>query len=76
MVKWNDLAQDVPKTPTLVVGHQPWMGEVVTHLLQMPMNEMAFKKGAVWWLHSRERQGQRQVVLLAVVGPDRLNGLP
>ena len=30
------------------------------------------KKGAVWWLRSREREGAAQVVLQAVMGPDCL----
>jgi phosphohistidine phosphatase len=76
LVKWHDLSQELPKAPTLVVGHQPWIGEVVSQLLKLPMHEMAFKKGAIWWLHCREREGQRQIVLLAVLGPERLSGLP
>jgi phosphohistidine phosphatase len=30
------------------------------------------KKGAVWWLRARERDGVLQVVLHAVMGPELL----
>jgi len=28
------------------------------------------RKGAVWWLRAREREGQLQIVLHAVVSPE------
>jgi phosphohistidine phosphatase len=30
------------------------------------------RKGAVWWLRSRDREGSAQVVLHAVIAPDSL----
>jgi phosphohistidine phosphatase len=30
------------------------------------------RKGAVWWLRGREREGSSQVVLQAMQGPDML----
>jgi phosphohistidine phosphatase len=32
----------------------------------------AFKKGALWWLRNRDREGGAQVVLQAVMGPEFL----
>ncbi|MGB7816924.1 MAG: histidine phosphatase family protein [Methylotenera sp.] len=34
----------------LVVGHQPWMGELVAHLTGFSGAEIDIKKGAIWWL--------------------------
>jgi hypothetical protein len=30
------------------------------------------KKGAVWWLRSREREGEGQVVLVAALAPEQV----
>ena len=49
------------KGVTVVVGHQPTLGQAVAQLLQLPEGELAIKKGALWWLRQRE-DGQVQVV--------------
>lgn len=60
------------KAPVLIVGHQPTLGETVARLLGLPERECAVRKGAVWWLRSRERDGQLQTVVLTVQSPDLL----
>ena len=60
------------KYPVLVVGHQPTLGAVVSQLFGMGPEPMAIRKGAVWWLRSRLREGQDQTVILSVTTPDRL----
>jgi phosphohistidine phosphatase len=57
--------------PVLVVGHQPTLGLVAARLLADVDQPWSMKKGAVWWLRRRERDGAgAQVVLQAVLGPD------
>jgi phosphohistidine phosphatase len=58
--------------PVLLVGHQPALGGMVSQLLDMPEAVCAIRKGAVWWLRHRIREGQPQSVLLAVTCPERL----
>ena len=58
--------------PVLVVGHQPTLGFTAARLLADIDKYWAMKKGAVWWLRRRERDGGAQVVLQAVQGPDLL----
>jgi phosphohistidine phosphatase len=58
--------------PVLVVGHQPTLGLAAARLMGAGDAAWAIKKGAVWWLRWRERDGQPQVVLHAVQGPDLL----
>lgn len=60
------------KYPVLLVGHQPAMGGVIAHLLRMPDEACAIRKGAVWWLRRRSREGLDQTVLLAVTSPEKL----
>ena len=60
------------KYPVLVVGHQPTLGAVVSQLFGMGTEPMAIRKGAVWWLRSRQREGQDQTVILSVMTPERL----
>jgi phosphohistidine phosphatase len=62
---WPDARQ-----PIVVVGHQPTLGWVVSRLLAGDSASWSVKKGAVWWLQSRAREGESQVVLRAVVNPD------
>jgi phosphohistidine phosphatase len=59
-------------TPVLVVGHQPTLGLVAARLLAERLDSWAMQKGAVWWLRSRQRNGQMQVVLQAAQTPDCL----
>ena len=58
--------------PVLVVGHQPTLGLVAAQLLTGQAQPWQMKKGAVWWLRSRERDGAVLVVLQAVLSPDCL----
>jgi phosphohistidine phosphatase len=64
-VRWPEARE-----PVLVVGHQPTLGLTAAYLLCGIAQPWAIQKSAVWWLRSRERRGQQQVVLLAVRSPD------
>jgi len=58
--------------PVLLVGHQPTLGLVAATLLVGSALPWAVKKGAVWWLRNRDREGVAPVVLQAVQSPDYL----
>ena len=60
------------RNPVMVVGHQPTLGLVVSHLFGMGGEPMPIRKGAVWWLRSREREGQIQTVIVSVLTPEKL----
>jgi phosphohistidine phosphatase len=60
------------KEAVLVIGHQPTLGQVAAHLLAGQEQAWTVKKGAVWWLRSREREGNGQVVLVAMLGAEQL----
>jgi phosphohistidine phosphatase len=60
------------KEPVLVVGHQPTLGLVASMLLSGAEQYWSVKKGAAWWLRSRDREGDGQVVLVTVRAPDNL----
>jgi len=62
---WPDGAGTV-----LVVGHQPTLGEVAALALTGVHASWPVRKGAVWWLRRRMRDGEVEVVLRAVIGPD------
>ncbi|MCG2595006.1 histidine phosphatase family protein [Ramlibacter sp. XY19] len=68
-----DAAQwPVSKQPVLIVGHQPTIGETVAQLLRIEGGSVAVRKSAVWWLRSRERDGDEQTVVWAVQSPETL----
>lgn len=56
----------------LLVGHQPTLGRIAALLLSGTEADWSFKKGALWWLSRRSRQGEDQTVLRAVMSPDLL----
>lgn len=56
--------------PVVVVGHQPVLGEVLGRLLQIEGGQCPIRKGAVWWLRVREREGELQTLVVAVQPPD------
>ncbi|APV50687.1 histidine phosphatase family protein [Betaproteobacteria bacterium GR16-43] len=59
------------KGSVMVVGHQPTLGQVAAQLLGVP-GDVAFRKGAVWWFSTRQRDGGGETVLKAVLNPDLL----
>ncbi len=57
---------------TLIVGHQPTLGQVAALLLTGEPALWSIRKGALWWLTQRIRQGQHQIVLRTIVDPEFL----
>ena len=73
MHKLLEVAQwPAAKLAVLIVGHQPMLGETIAHLLNFKHDTCPVRKGAVWWLRTRERDGHQQSVLAAVQSPDTL----
>lgn len=60
------------KDAVLLVGHQPTLGMLAARLLTGQDLAWSVKKGAIWWLRSRERDGLMQVTLQTVMSPDSL----
>jgi phosphohistidine phosphatase len=67
VARWPDARE-----PVLVVGHQPTLGLAAAYLLSGHAQPWSIRKGAAWWLRCREKDGQRQVSLLAVRSPSLL----
>jgi phosphohistidine phosphatase len=67
LAQWPDSRQ-----PTLIVGHQPTLGQTVAHLLGLQEPTCSIRKGAVWWLRQREREGRVQTILITVQTPEML----
>lgn len=57
---------------TLIVGHQPTLGETAALLMSGSDAPWGMRKAAVWWLSNRTRGEGADVLLKAVVGPDYL----
>jgi len=47
----------------LLVGHQPWLGQLVTHLTGFSGAELNIKKGAIWWLRQSLNQSFQYTVI-------------
>ena len=60
------------KGAVIVIGHQPDLGRVAAVLLSGAEAGWSLKKGGLWWLSNREREGEAQVVVRAVISPDLL----
>jgi phosphohistidine phosphatase len=58
------------REPVLIVGHQPSLGAVASVLLSGEESGWSVKKGAVWWLASRDRDGGSAVVLRVAISPE------
>jgi len=54
----------------IVVGHQPTLGQAAALALTGTAAAWPVKKGAVWWLRRRVRDGEAEIALRAVIGPD------
>lgn len=60
------------KATILVVGHQPTLGQTIAQLLGLQESECPVKKGALWWLRNRDRDGLSQTVVVTVQSPEVL----
>ena len=60
------------KSTVLVIGHQPTLGQTISQFLALGASECVMKKGAVWWLRHRDREGQSQTVVVSVQSPETL----
>ncbi|EQD80848.1 phosphohistidine phosphatase, SixA, partial [mine drainage metagenome] len=49
---------------------QPTLGETAAWLLTGEVAPWSVRKGALWWLTQRERNGQPQLILHAVIDPE------
>jgi phosphohistidine phosphatase len=73
LLKWHLATGPQLKGPVLLVGHQPYLGQLVGRLLGMQDEMCAVRKGSVWWLRTRVRDGQPQTVLLTVACPELIS---
>lgn len=75
--QWPRGRDDAPGAVVLV-GHQPILGELAWRLLANAAGAdavdggLSVRKGAIWWLQSRERAGG-ETVLRAVLAPEMLD---
>jgi len=60
------------KSPVLVIGHQPTLGQTIAQLMGLQECDCPVKKGALWWLRSRDRDGHSQTVVVTVQSPEVL----
>lgn len=60
------------KGVVVVVGHQPTLARVAAFLLSGVESDWNMKKGSIWWLSNRKRQGETQTVLRVMMSPEFL----
>jgi phosphohistidine phosphatase len=58
------------KGAVVVVGHQPTLARVAAFLLAGEEADWSMKKGSVWWLSNRSRQGEAQTILRGMMAPE------
>ncbi len=56
----------------VLVGHQPTLGLLASHLLAGQALDWRVRKGAIWWLATRAREGHTRFWLRAVIDPATL----
>lgn len=65
------LIEQSPFEHLLLIGHQPWIGELAAHMLGMQNTQLSIKKGAVWWL--RLPKSGAPFKLYSVQAPDLMD---
>lgn len=59
------------REPVLIIGHQPYLGQVASFLISPHQEECAIRKGNVWWITQRTKEeGDIQTYLKAIMPPD------
>ncbi|MEO8937534.1 MAG: phosphohistidine phosphatase SixA [Burkholderiaceae bacterium] len=54
----------------VMVGHQPWVGQVARRLLTNGNGDWSVKKASAWWLVRRSRDGSTEWTLRSVFDAD------
>jgi phosphohistidine phosphatase len=67
LAQWPDA-----RTPVLIVGHQPMLGQLAAQLLGLPAQALSVRKGSVWWLRNRVRLDAQSTLVHCVQSPDML----
>jgi phosphohistidine phosphatase len=67
LAQWPDA-----RTPVLIVGHQPILGQLAAQLLGLPAQALSVRKGSVWWLRNRVRLDAQSTLVHCVQSPDML----
>ena len=60
------------KSVVLMIGHQPSLGQAISLLLGLKQDSCPVRKGALWWIRTRERDGDVQTVVVTVQSPELL----
>ncbi len=58
------------KVPVMVVGHQPWCGQVASLLLTGEIKYWTVRKSNAWWISTRDKEDGNQLYLRAVLSPE------
>jgi phosphohistidine phosphatase len=65
------IASTDSEDPAIVlVGHQPWCGQLARRLLTDDPGHMSVKKASAWWLIRRTRDGTSEWMMKSVLDPD------
>lgn len=67
VAQWPDAGGTV-----VLVGHQPSLGKLAASLLAGFEAEWSVKKGGIWWLQYRLRDGASQTVLKTILTPEQV----
>ena len=69
-IQWTAENGPPHKGAVLLVGHQPMLGQIAARLLGVDEAACDIRKGAVWWLRSRQREQELRVHLVSVISPE------
>ena len=58
------------REPVVLVGHQPALGQLAALLIAGVEQNWTIRKGNVWWIARRERDGGTETFLRAIAAPD------
>lgn len=58
------------KSPVVIVGHQPTLGQLASLLITGSSQDWTIRKGNIWWLCQRDREDGPGNFLRAIMAPD------
>lgn len=67
VTRWPD-----GREPVLVVGHQPTLGMTAAYLLSGMAQAWTIRKGGVWWIRRRVRDGRAETLLHAALTSEQV----
>jgi phosphohistidine phosphatase len=72
-LRLDEVSRRTNNTTVCIVGHQPWLGELIGSLCDLPRRGLKVRKASVWWLKAQPEKSTVKFSIYSVIDPGLLS---